>query len=237
MSNTKKRWADSFQPGAEYTRSDVQDVLGIPTRLRGGNWSTGYHRAGDTFFIFANVGTAGRTGHDYENQWSTLGLEWQGRTGSRLRHPNVRRLLAAGTEVLLFARGGDRSVFTFMGPVTPGHFEDIGDDGPIYVEWVLSDPNYLTFAPEADPDLVNLRPSIRPSVRADVLVRDRVCRLCLRPVDVLEDAGCWLEVDHIIPVTKGGTSEPDNLQALCNECNGGKSNRYTTDHRRAGEPR
>jgi len=33
-----------------------------------------------------------------------------------------------------------------------------------------------------------------------------------------------LQVDHIYPVSKGGTNSLDNLVAACVECNSGKSN-------------
>lgn len=34
-----------------------------------------------------------------------------------------------------------------------------------------------------------------------------------------------LEIDHIIPVSKGGKSIPSNLQTLCHKCNLEKGNR------------
>lgn len=37
--------------------------------------------------------------------------------------------------------------------------------------------------------------------------------------------GVTLEVDHIIPVSKGGKTVMTNLQALCWDCNRGKSNK------------
>jgi 5-methylcytosine-specific restriction endonuclease McrA len=38
-----------------------------------------------------------------------------------------------------------------------------------------------------------------------------------------------VHVDHIIPVSKGGTSERSNLQPLCYWCNGIKGGRIMTN--------
>ena len=47
-------------------------------------------------------------------------------------------------------------------------------------------------------------------LRHVVLVEEPLCMICRRAASV--------EVDHIIPITKGGTDERDNLQGVCAEC-------------------
>lgn len=63
---------------------------------------------------------------------------------------------------------------------------------------------------------------INPELRQDVLQRDKfTCQHCGRSApDVV------LHIDHVIPESKGGPTELDNLQVLCEECNIGKGNRY-----------
>jgi hypothetical protein len=61
-------------------------------------------------------------------------------------------------------------------------------------------------------------------LRAWVL-RDKRCAQCGRTPS--ED-GVKLHVDHKIPQDWGGTNDPENLQALCSECNEGKKNLYAT---------
>lgn len=64
------------------------------------------------------------------------------------------------------------------------------------------------------------RSLITNSVRFKVFRRDGYrCQICGRT----QADGVKLVVDHIIPVAKGGTSDMDNLQTLCFECNSGKS--------------
>ena len=62
------------------------------------------------------------------------------------------------------------------------------------------------------------RKSITPQKRYSILNRDDFkCVLCGNTADKT-----ILEVDHIIPVCRGGKSTPDNLRTLCYECNIGK---------------
>ncbi len=48
------------------------------------------------------------------------------------------------------------------------------------------------------------------------------CRICGRSA---ED-GVTLEVDHVLPVSKGGKTVRENLRTLCCDCNWGKRDLY-----------
>jgi hypothetical protein len=64
------------------------------------------------------------------------------------------------------------------------------------------------------------RLSISLKQRYSVLKRDKFrCRICGNSAD----NGATLEIDHVVPVAKGGTNDFANLQTLCFECNRGKS--------------
>lgn len=67
----------------------------------------------------------------------------------------------------------------------------------------------------------NKRSTLPPSLRYKVLRRDRnTCKGCgARAPDV------ELEVDHIVPVSRGGTDKLDNLKTLCKDCNIGKGDK------------
>ncbi|MBW2596963.1 MAG: HNH endonuclease [Deltaproteobacteria bacterium] len=60
-----------------------------------------------------------------------------------------------------------------------------------------------------------------PSIRFETLLRDGfTCQYCGRRAPDVE-----LHVDHIIPLSRGGTDDLDNLVTACSECNIGKSTR------------
>jgi 5-methylcytosine-specific restriction endonuclease McrA len=69
---------------------------------------------------------------------------------------------------------------------------------------------------------------VMPSMRWQVFQRDNwKCVACGK----CANDDIWLEVDHILPRSKGGKNEIGNYQTLCNVCNIGKSNKNDTDIR------
>jgi 5-methylcytosine-specific restriction endonuclease McrA len=65
--------------------------------------------------------------------------------------------------------------------------------------------------------------SINYRLRYLTLRRDHYrCRACGR--SPATHPGTQLQIDHIIPTSRGGKSTPSNLQSLCQTCNIGKSN-------------
>lgn len=64
------------------------------------------------------------------------------------------------------------------------------------------------------------RSQMTDKLRYTILKRDGFrCKICGRTAD----DGIKLHVDHIIPVSKGGETVPNNLRTLCETCNWGKS--------------
>jgi hypothetical protein len=76
--------------------------------------------------------------------------------------------------------------------------------------------------PHPEPEPIKRKP-IKPSLRFEILKRDNYrCQMC----GVTAKDGATLEIDHITPVSKGGTNEASNLQVLCRDCNAGKSDSW-----------
>ncbi len=82
--------------------------------------------------------------------------------------------------------------------------------------------DFVAFAQVEEPTYEDraARRRIPDPVRAAVLQRDGArCRRCRTAVN--------LEVDHIVPVSKGGKTEEPNLQTLCRGCNRRKWKKLT----------
>lgn len=68
--------------------------------------------------------------------------------------------------------------------------------------------------------------------RNEILTRDNyTCQMC--KLSVRDEPNLLLEVDHIIPLSKGGTTNYNNLQTLCWKCNRSKSNKIIKEENKS----
>jgi len=65
------------------------------------------------------------------------------------------------------------------------------------------------------------RSKVRGSMRLKIFERDKyTCQLCGKTKEDIP-----IEIDHILPVSMGGTNKENNLRTLCRECNQGRHNK------------
>jgi 5-methylcytosine-specific restriction enzyme A len=128
----------TFETGHAYERKDVIAIAGGDPDVKGGDWYTGYTSYAGVGFIFCNIASAGRTGHDYGNLWDGDELEWSGKTNSRATWDSIRSLTAPGAEVHMFYRNADRDPFTYAGLARPVYIDE--DAVPVRIRWAFSEP-------------------------------------------------------------------------------------------------
>jgi hypothetical protein len=121
-----------FELGALMTRAEIADVIGLAEGSRGGPWLTGYAKVAGEFFLFANVGSSGRTGHNYPNRWEDRDFIWHGKSSTRRGQPEIEEMLEGKHPVHIFWRSYDRAAFTYAGCGSP--IETMGEK-PVQVRW------------------------------------------------------------------------------------------------------
>lgn len=123
-----------FDLGHEYTRKEIKHLINhpVPNNI-GGVWATGYTFFEDCFFIFANVGVPGRTGHNYSNQLLGDSLYWYSKNRDSIHTSTIKRLLSGDFEVYIFTRKNSNNVkFEFNGL---GFVKDFEDTKPFHIVW------------------------------------------------------------------------------------------------------
>jgi hypothetical protein len=126
-----------FKVGNSYTKHDIYRILDVPSERQKGAWDTGYRKYDDAFYVFANIDTAGRTGHDYDNHWEGENLIWYAKTGTTIHQPIIQELLSNTSTVNIFTRTNDRSPFTYQGVGKVQSYEDVI---PVKITWKLNNP-------------------------------------------------------------------------------------------------
>jgi len=97
----------------------------------------------------------------------------------------------------------------------------------LYLQWIDSKQKLNNAGKTSDVKIsvkdVKQRRHIPLGLRYKILARDNhICQSC----GAKASDGIQLHIDHIKPVSRGGTNDFENLQTLCRDCNLGKSNNY-----------
>jgi len=83
------------------------------------------------------------------------------------------------------------------------------------IEEALAEHGFQRYRPDPVVRQANRRKPVSPGkIVAAMQKSNGVCVAC--------GTDERLQVDHIIPVSRGGTNDPDNLQMLCKSCNASK---------------
>lgn len=122
----------AFVVGGSYTKSDIYQICNVPAAKQRGNWDTGYTRYEGNWFVFCNVGVAGRTGHDYANHFVDDDLVWYGKTKSHVGQDSIKSMVDPSADVYIFFRKSDRDPFTFAGKGTAVSVESVV---PVKIVW------------------------------------------------------------------------------------------------------
>lgn len=126
-----------FKVGNSYSKHDIYRLLNVPIERQKGAWDTGYRKYNNSFYVFANIDTAGRTGHDYDNHWEGENLVWLAKTGTTIHQPIIQELLSNRPTINIFTRTSDRDPFTYQGVAKMLSYEDIT---PVKITWKLNNP-------------------------------------------------------------------------------------------------
>jgi hypothetical protein len=126
--------SSKFVVGNSYTRDQIAKLISLPKKKSKGNWYTGYSKLDQEFFLFANVGIPGRTGHDYANTWIGNLLVWYGKGRTTAKQPEILQLLSGRFPVNIFWRSSERAPFTFAGR---GAALDVHNSTPVCITWTF----------------------------------------------------------------------------------------------------
>lgn len=225
----------TFEIGRNYTRPDVKELAGLPRDAKGGNWDTGLVLHDGEFLIFANVGTEGRTGHNYDNCWEDRLLRWCHKNGSHLGWPGLKRLLEEESVVHIFWRNSNTLPFEYAGVAKA---VEVRDTSPVEILWSLDTAeshDAFVQSPEQVPSGEYREGSVR-RVQVNAYERDRaarqacidhfgaVCVVCdLRFGERYGPLGVgFIHVHHLVPLSEIGSSYKINpihdLRPICPNC-------------------
>ncbi|NEW00551.1 DUF3427 domain-containing protein [Bacillus megaterium] len=126
-----------FLVGNTYSRKDIYRILEVPEEKQGGNWNTGYTTYKNDVFIFVNLNTSGRTGHDYDNKFIGHDLQWFSKKPHTLNSPTIQSMIKPQGDIYIFTRENNKDPnFYFQGR---GKIKEYEDTRPVKIKWEFID--------------------------------------------------------------------------------------------------
>jgi len=118
-----------FFKGSQFTRKEIWSKYHPNQEISklGGDWTTGYVREGDDLLSFLNIGTKGRTGQDFDNEYDpeTETITWFGKSESNSKQPTFKKLLDGLLTLHVFVRWDSKNTkFTYLGEGKIVSYED-----------------------------------------------------------------------------------------------------------------
>ena len=143
-----------FLVDKEYSKKDIYKIIGIPVDTHGGNWDTGYNQYKNDFFIFSNIGIAGRTGHDYDNKFEGNLFYWFAKNNTNINQPQIKSLLNPPGYIYIFYRFDNSKPFIFAGTGISSSYENTS---PVKIVWkIANDFNEEHFSKNETDSIINL---------------------------------------------------------------------------------
>ena len=122
-----------FIVGKKYSRKEIYALLNVPIHQQEGNWNTGYTQYNNEYYIFANIGVAGRTGENHNNRFKNEMLEWSAKRNTNIKQPTIIKMTDNSHAVHVFTRDNNNiTSFTYHGL---GVAETVIDTSPVKVLW------------------------------------------------------------------------------------------------------
>lgn len=128
-----------FKFNQVYSRKEIKQMMGLSKKIIDGNfnyYSFGMPKFIDTFYIFANIGISGKTGHDYDDRFINENqFYWTGPNDSHINQKRIKELLSINFKKLLFVRYNKHDDFTFAGKLSVSSVDELSS--PIRVVYDL----------------------------------------------------------------------------------------------------
>jgi len=111
--------------------------------------------------------------------------------------------------------------------VSSGGYSSVEFNIEFNIDTIQEFVEYLANLVKFRKSIAGQRALMTPSLRNKIKERDDfTCQQCSLSID--DEKNLLLEIDHIVPLAKGGITSEDNLQTLCWRCNRSKGSKLLT---------